>query len=438
MAGGFELVQDDFEDLMDDVQEEARILVVGVGSAGVNALNTMLEKEVSGVDYLPINTDRQSLQQSRARKRMLLRTSGRQGLGTGGDPVLGREAALQAMPQLEAILADYDMVVIATGFGGGTGSGVSPVLAEIASRRNVLSLAVVCMPFDWECAHKKKVAEDALADLRQHVDSYILIPNDRIYSVAGEDVSTWEAYARIDQVLCDTVSGVVELITRPGFINRDFRDVQAVLSKAGRCVIGVGTATGPDRAVHALEMAVNNPLLQDCSIEGADRVLVQVVQGQDGKMLEQKVIGERLAKALGREGQVNAGLARDDSLTGSIRVTVIASGIEDIEPLEAEDAQEEDPGWTGSESWSGARGSGQTLRGPVETPREARPSMLRHAPRRGTPGTEPPEVVNGVASQPAQYGLPTQNPIDGESEWSEVPAYTRIPRWERPWPRNKE
>lgn len=432
MAGGLELVQDEFDDQLDEVQEEARILVLGVGSAGVNALNTMLAAKVEGVDYLAINTDAQSLRQSDCRKRLLLRTSGRPGLGTGGNAQMGREAALQAMAQLEGVISQYDMVVIATGFGGGTGSGASPVIAEIASRKNVLSLAVICMPFEWEGPSKKEVAEIALTELRNHVDSYILIPNDRIYQVVAEEVETWTAYTEIDRVLCNTVRGVVELITRPGFINRDFRDVQAVLSRGGRCVIGVGTAEGPDRAIKALDLAVNNPMLQDRSIEGARRVLVQVVQGPDGKMLEQKVVGERLARIIGRQGQVNAGLGRDDSLTGRIRVTVIASGLDDIEPLAAEDAVEEPEGSQNEpHSWQPASGTVPAGRVPLSAPQEVRPSLHgRSASGEGPlgPGSGSQELVNRLACAAEPYGLPIEEQ-PGSSEWDESPAFTRIPRW---------
>ena len=234
----FEVVNE-IDELADMEIDEAVIKVVGVGSGGGNAVNTMIDRKVGGVQYIAVNTDLQALRQSRAETRLLLKgpTKGR---GAGGDPAVGREAAVQERGRIEALLEGADMVVIATGLGGGTGTGASPVVAEVARSKGILTIACVTLPFSWEGNAKGKKAWEGLQQLRKVVDAYVVIPNDKLSRVAPEDTPTKVAYQMIDHVLCDSVAGVVELISRPGFINRDFRDVRAVLANCGQCVMGVG------------------------------------------------------------------------------------------------------------------------------------------------------------------------------------------------------
>jgi len=411
----FEVVNE-VDDLTDFQVEEAVIKIVGVGSGGGNAVNTMIEHKVPGVQYVAVNTDLQALRQSKAEMRVLLKgpTKGR---GAGGDPLVGKEAAVADRQRLDAILEATDMIVLATGLGGGTGTGASPVIAEIARSKGILTVAVVTMPFAWEGRAKGQKAWDGLEALRKVVDAYIVIPNDKLTRVAPENLPTMKAFQMIDQVLCDSVTGVVDLISRPGFINRDFRDVRAVLSGCGQCVMGTGVASGDGRALAALEQAISNPLLEDTPIDGARAILVNVVQGPDGTNAENALIGERVDKLVAGDGMSTFGLAFDESLGDRIKVTVIASGLEDIETVRAGvDVQEQaSPGLVRQVSRFDRFGARPSL---AEAEEAAAKSFRTAAPN-------PSQVNESV------FGTPVCNPLEGESELEETPAYRRIAPWTR-------
>lgn len=308
----------------------AVIKVCGIGSGGVNAVNHMIAAQVSGVEYLVMNTDVQHLRESPADVQIALAgpTGGR---GAGGDPAKGREAAEAERERIEEFLRGADLLVVATGLGGGTGTGAAPVVAEIARRMKILTLAVVTLPFHWEGTSKAQVAAEGLDALRDTVDAYIRIPNDKMKKILPKGTTMRDAFKTVDRVLCDAMTGVVELISRPGYINRDFEDVRAVLQNAGLCVIGVGTAGGEDRAMEATRMAVSNPLLEDTPIDGAKRILINIVQGLDGTLDENELVAEKVSEGLAHDGKLTIGLAIDEVLGEDVKVTVIATGMEDVE-----------------------------------------------------------------------------------------------------------
>ncbi len=308
----------------------AVIKVCGIGSGGVNAVNNMIAARVSGVEYLVMNTDVQHLADSKADVQIAL-TGPTGGRGAGGDPAKGREAAEAERERIEEFLRGADLLVLATGLGGGTGTGAAPVVAEIAKRMKILTLAVVTLPFRWEGTSKAAVAAEGLETLRGTVDAYIRIPNDKMKKILPKGTTMQDAFRSVDKVLCDAMTGVVELISRPGYINRDFEDVRAVLQGAGLCVIGVGTATGEDRALDATRMAVANPLLEDTPIDGARRILINIVQSMDGTLDENELVAEKVSEGLARDGKLTIGVAIDETLGEEVKVTVIASGMEDVE-----------------------------------------------------------------------------------------------------------
>jgi cell division protein FtsZ len=322
---GFEIV-DSVENAIGAV-----IKVVGVGSGGVNAVNTMIENEITGVQYIAVNTDAQHLSQSRADIRLAL-SGPTQGHGTGGDPVKGRDAAMQERKAIEEILRGAHMVVLPTGLGGGTGTGATPVIGEIARSMGILTVAVATMPFSWDGRVKNDRAWAGLEELKSHVDAFVTIPNDKMLKMS-KGVPSRNAFQRFDQILCDAVAGVVELVTRPGYINRDFEDVKSVLENCGQCVIGTGIGEGSNRAENAVHMALCNPLMEDTPVEGARSILINIIQGPSGTLEEAGIIMERVRECLDENGNISFGLAEDDRLGEKVKVTIIASGMDDIESI---------------------------------------------------------------------------------------------------------
>jgi len=321
-----------FEVVVDNQGQGAVIKIIGIGSGGVNAVNTMIASDVGGIEYIAMNTDFQHLNQCTAETCLELNGPTR-GRGAGGDPAKGREAALQERERIEEIIKGADMVVLSTGLGGGTGTGATPVVADVARENGILTIAVVTLPFSWEGNTKNERALDGLETLKAVVDAYTVIPNDKLKKIAPRDIPTMKAFQMVDQFLCEAMTGLVELISRPGYINRDFEDVKAVLEGCGMCVMGTGIGEGEDRAEKAVERALYNPLLEDTPAEGARNILVNVVQGPDGTTEENEIVMTRIKECLAIDGDVSFGLAFDDRLEGRIKVTIIASGMGDIEAI---------------------------------------------------------------------------------------------------------
>ncbi|MBM4386414.1 MAG: cell division protein FtsZ, partial [Deltaproteobacteria bacterium] len=268
---------------------KAVIKICGVGSGGVNAVDSMIENGVDGVDYVVANTDAQDLLKSKCGIKLVLGMNLTRGLGAGNDPTKGREAALEDKSKITEFLKGADMVFLATSLGGGTGTGSTPVIAEICKSLGILTVAVVTLPFSDEGQRKMDTAQEGLEKMKTFVDAYVVIPNDKLNIFEDENITLKAGLKMIDRVLCDSVTGIVELITRPGHINRDINDVKTVLSEKGQCIMGIGEAAGEGRALRAVEAALANPLLKGTPIHGAEKVLVNIV-GRDVTLKERNIV----------------------------------------------------------------------------------------------------------------------------------------------------
>ncbi|HTA77499.1 MAG TPA: cell division protein FtsZ, partial [bacterium] len=264
----------------DEMQQYmAHLKVIGVGGGGCNAVNKMLEAGIEGVECIAANTDYKSLRRNKSAKKIQLGKSLTKGLGSGGNPTIGREAAMESTDEIQKTLEGADMVVVAAGMGGGTGTGAAPVVAEISRKMGILTIGVVSRPFEHEGPVRKAQAEDGLKAMMPHVDAVIIIPNERINMVCEQDIELVSAFARVDEVLVQAIQGISEVIHSDGIINRDFADVKRILTSKGKVLMGMGYGTGEDRAIKAIQKAVNSPLLEDVDIAGASAVLVQVTGG---------------------------------------------------------------------------------------------------------------------------------------------------------------
>jgi cell division protein FtsZ len=309
-----------------EVEAFARIKVIGCGGSGKNATNHMINSKVRGVDFIAVNTDSQDLHHSLSKKKIHIGKNLTRGLGTGMNPELGKRAAEETKEEVQNALKGADMVFIACGMGGGTGSGSAPVIAQVVKDLGVLTVAVVTKPFSFEGTQRNKIADNGLAELKKSVDALIVIPNDRLLQTVSRDTSAQNAFSMCDEVLKQAVEGISDLITTPGIINIDFADIRAVMENAGPALMGVGTATGEKRAEEAARLAINSPLL-DISINGAKGVLFSIAGGDDLGMLEIQDAAKIITESIDPEAKVIFGTVRDDRLKkGSVKVTVIASG----------------------------------------------------------------------------------------------------------------
>ena len=304
----------------------AKIKVVGVGGAGCNAVSRMYDNFPRGVDLIIVNTDVQDLKHSKAKKRIHIGRKLTRGLGTGMNPDLGRQAAEENRHEITEALKGADMVFIAAGMGGGTGTGGAPVIAQIARELGILTIAVVTKPFSFEGSQRIRIAQEGIMRLRDKVDTLIVINNDRIFSLIDKNTSLFKAFEKIDEVLKNSVLGITELITSPGIVNVDFADVKAVMAEAGTAVIGVGEASGQERHASAAKQAVNSPLLE-ASIEGARGVLFSVSGHRDLKMSEINEIAGLIAENVDQSAKIIFGAYYDRKLKkGQLKVTLIATG----------------------------------------------------------------------------------------------------------------
>ena len=322
--------------LVDTCSSNAVIRVIGVGGGGGNAVEHMVSSNVEGVEFVCANTDSQALKNSSARTVLQLGTDVTKGLGAGANPEIGRQAAQEDRERVSDLLDGADMVFITAGMGGGTGTGASPVIAEIAREKGILTVAVVTKPFPFELKRRMTIAQEGIAELSEHVDSLITIPNERLLSVLGERVSLKAAFAAANDVLLGAVQGIAELITRPGMINVDFADVRTVMSEKGRAMMGSGRGTGEDRARSAAEAAIRCPLLDDVNLSGARGILVNITAGPDLGMDEFAAVGEAIGKFASEDALVVTGTALDESNEDEVRVTVVATGLGRTEQPRAE------------------------------------------------------------------------------------------------------
>lgn len=313
-----------------DVEAFARIKIIGVGGAGKNVTNYMIRSKVQGVEFIAINTDAQDLHHSLAKKKIHIGKNLTNGLGAGMNPDLGKRAAEETAEEIQDVLKGANMVFVTAGFGGGTGTGAAPIIAKFAKDLGVLTVAVVTKPFMFEGLNRMSIATQGLDQLRQAVDALIVIPNDRILSVAPEGTTADKAFAMSDKVLKEAVEGISDLITIPGRINVDFADILAIMSDAGSALMGMGRAIGEKRAEEAAKNAINSPLL-DVSIAGAKGVLLSVAGGDDLTINEIQDAAKIVTESIDPNAKVIFGTSKTDKLKkNEIKVTVIATGFKDI------------------------------------------------------------------------------------------------------------
>ena len=309
-------------------ETKPRITVIGVGGAGGNAVNNMINGGLEGVEFVVANTDSQSLQQSLAEQRIQLGVNVTHGLGAGARPDIGRVAAEEALDEIQQYLEANNMVFIAAGMGGGTGTGAAPIIARAAREQGILTVGVVTKPFQFEGVQRMRLAEAGLAELQQYVDTLIVIPNQNLFRVANEHTTFAVAFNLADEVLHAGVRGVTDLMVSPGLINLDFADIRTVMGEMGKAMMGTGEAEGENRALEAAEAAINNPLLDNASIEGARGVLINVTGGSDVTLMEVDEAATRICQDVDTEANIIFGTSMSAELEGQMRVAVIATGID--------------------------------------------------------------------------------------------------------------
>ncbi|HEY3151893.1 MAG TPA: cell division protein FtsZ [Candidatus Binatia bacterium] len=308
----------------------ARIKVIGIGGGGGNAVNTMIGGKLSGVDFMVANTDAQSLEASQAPLRIQLGSMVTKGLGAGANPEIGRRAALEDQEQIREYLEGSDMIFLTAGMGGGTGTGGAPVIARVARDVGALTVGVVTKPFIFEGKKRMRQAEEGIEELKQSVDTLIVIPNQRLLSIAAKTTTMLEAFHKADDVLLQAVRGISDLIITPGLINLDFADVRTVMAEMGLALMGAAAATGENRAIEAAQRAISSPLLEDISIQGARGVLINITGGPDLCLHEVNEAASMIQEEAHDDANIIFGAVIDESLTDEIRITVIATGFGEV------------------------------------------------------------------------------------------------------------
>lgn len=386
-----------------EIETFARIKVIGVGGSGKNALNHMVASKVRGVEFIAMNTDTQDLHNSLTEKKIHLGKNLTKGLGAGMNPDVGKRAAEETKAEVQDAIKGADMVFIACGMGGGTGTGAAPIIARAAKEQGILTVGVVTKPFFFEGNQRMRIAEAGLTELSKEVDAIIVIPNDRLLAIAGKDTSLKNAFALCDDVLRQAVEGISDLITTPGLINVDFADIRAVMNDAGTALMGIGIASGDNRAVQAATQAINSPLLE-VSINGARGVLFAISGNDDLTMHEINEAAKVITESIDKEAKVIFGTTHDERMKkGDLRVTVIATGFSsDLpkpRPRPAASEQKEAP---------------VTVR---ETPREEEKEKRQ----------ETPAPSDFIKKQPEKIII-DDDFEEGGDDWSAVPAFLRRPK----------
>jgi cell division protein FtsZ len=308
----------------------AKIKVIGVGGGGGNAVNTMIASSLGGVDFINANTDSQALGVSNAPIKIQIGTQITKGLGAGSNPEIGKQSALESRDEIRPFLEGADMIFITAGMGGGTGTGAAPVIAEIARECSILTIAVVTKPFQFEGKKRNIQAEEGIAQLRDIVDTLIVVPNQRLLSLGGRNLSLLEAFKKADDILFQAVKGISDLILVPGLINLDFADVKSVMSNMGIAIMGTGMASGENRAVEAAQRAISSPLLEDNTIQGARGILLNITGGPDMSLYEVNEASSLIQEEADEEANIIFGTVIDQNMHDEIRITVIATGFDNI------------------------------------------------------------------------------------------------------------
>lgn len=315
-------------EVIDNKKQEALIKVVGVGGCGNNAVDYMIERNIHGVDFISVNTDLQSLKKSQANNIVQIGLHLTKGLGSGARPDAGKQAAIEDKEKLKDAIQDADMLFITAGMGGGTGTGAAPVIAEIAKELGILTVAVVTKPFSFE-GKRNQIAEEGLKELRSYVDSLIVIPNEKLMNVLGADVTFINAFSAANEVLYNSVSGISDIINHTGLINVDFSDVKTVMAEMGSAIIGSGIFEGDNRAVKAAQLAINSPLLENIELKNAKGILVNISASSSFKMKEYIDVMNEVKSITANDATVIVGNVIDDELENKIKVTIVATGLDD-------------------------------------------------------------------------------------------------------------
>jgi cell division protein FtsZ len=315
-------------------ENSAKIKVIGVGGAGGNAVNNMISAGLKGVKFIVANTDAQALSNSKAETKIQLGPQLTEGLGAGANPDIGREAARENIDEIREALQGSHMVFITAGFGGGTGTGAAPVIAQICKELEILTVAVASKPFSFEGKKKEKQALTGLEELQGITDTVITIPNDRLRGIAPKGAKMLDMFIKADEILHHSVKGITDLIMVPGLVNLDFADVKTIMSKAGNALMGIGFASGDDRAIEAAEKAISHPLLEDISISGAKGVLLNITSSSDLTLDEMTEASDRIYQEVGDDAEIIWGQAIDDTLGDEMRITVVATGINQEENID--------------------------------------------------------------------------------------------------------
>ncbi len=313
-----------------------QISVIGIGGAGGNAINTMINANIDHIDFIAANTDGQALSRSLTPRQIQLGKNTTLGLGAGSDAETGRKAAEESIEEIISELGDVNMLFITTGMGGGTGSGAAPVIAKVAKDKGILTVAVVTKPFDFEGKKRMEVAESGLALLKESVDTLIVIPNQNLFKIANEKTTFAEAFKMADDVLYQGVCGITNLITNPGMINLDFADIKTVMGNMGKAMMGTGESSGEERAKNAAQLALNNPLLDDSNIKGAKSILLNIQGGPDMALFEVDEAASKIRNEVDENANIIFGSSIDNNLEGIIKVSVVATGINHARPVDTE------------------------------------------------------------------------------------------------------
>ncbi len=401
-------------DFADDAELQAKIKVVGVGGAGGNAINTMIHSGLDGVEFIAANTDTQALANNAAPGRIQLGINLTRGLGAGATPEVGRKAALEDVQRIAEALNGADMVFVTAGMGGGTGTGAAPIIAQIARDQGALTVGVVTKPFQFEGRRRMKNALSGLEELRQSVDTIITIPNEKLLTVADDDMSMLEAFRRADDVLLQAVRGISDLIVRSGVINVDFADVRTIMSCTGKALMGTGYGRGANRALEAADVAINSPLLDDISIAGATGILINFTAGPDVKLKEVREAASMVQESAHEDANIIFGLVTDPNMEDVVKVTVIATGFDN----QGDDALLAAPAQMSRASHAGhsvvARNAAQQAlaRGPVASS----PHLQQQPPQ--PPGLQPRQS----APAPRTVSRPSRAPYETQQRQSQAPA----------------
>lgn len=386
--------------LIDTIAQNAVIKVIGIGGGGGNAVKHMIANEVEGVEFICANTDAQALKDVDAHRVLQLGSTMTKGLGAGANPEVGRQAAMEDRERIAEVLHGADMVFITAGMGGGTGTGGTPVVAEVARELGILTVAVVTKPFSFEGKKRLRVAEEGIADLQDRVDSLITIPNEKLLQVLGRDTSLLDAFKSANNVLLGAVQGIADLIIRPGMINVDFADVRTVMSEMGMAMMGTGRAVGENRAREAAEAAIHSPLLEDVNLEGARGILVNITAGIDLGLGEFSEVGDTVEEFASGDATVVVGTVIDPQMTDEIRVTVVATGLNN--PAIAT--------------------------GGLDKPEVPTKIVVDNTVRKGTQpdysSLDKPTIMRNNAAA-ARASHPSQQTDDSELEYLDIPAFLR-------------